>query len=67
VCAYDRRALTDDMVADLHATHPLIAQDGSDLHDDRYQHPVDFLNHHRNSPPDPVERTTPAVEPAFRS
>ena len=28
VCAYDRRTLTDEMVADLHATHPLIARDG---------------------------------------
>jgi hypothetical protein len=43
VCAYDRRALTEEMVADLHATHPLIAEDGSHRHNDRYQHPVDFL------------------------
>jgi anti-sigma regulatory factor (Ser/Thr protein kinase) len=62
VCAYDRRTLTDEMVADLHATHPLIAQDGSDQRNDRYQHPVEFLNQPRNSPPDPVERTVPAVE-----
>ena len=62
VCAYDQHTLTDEMTADLHATHPLIAQDGSDQHNDRYQHPVDFLKHHRNSPPDPVEHTAPAVE-----
>lgn len=62
VCAYDRRTLTEEMVADLHATHPLIAQDGSDQRSDRYRHPVDFLKHHRNSPRDPVECTTPAVE-----
>ena len=43
LCAYDRHTLTDEMVADLHATHPLIAQDGSHRHSDRYQHPVDFL------------------------
>src|SRR3954468_21881669 len=43
VCAYDQRTLTDEMIADLHATHPLIAQDGSDRHNDRYQHPVEFL------------------------
>src|SRR4051795_2565739 len=48
VCAYDRRKLTEEMVADLHATHPLIAQDGSDGHNGRYQHPVDFLKQHRN-------------------
>ena len=64
VCAYDRRALTAEMVADLHATHPLIAEDGSHRHNDRYQHPVDFLKHHRNNPPDPVEHTAPAVEVA---
>ena len=62
VCAYDRRTLTEEMVADLHATHPLIAQDGSHQRNDRYQHPVDFLKHHRNNPPDPVEHTAPAVE-----
>ena len=64
VCAYDRRALTGEMVADLHATHPLIAEDGRHRHNDRYQHPVDFLKHHRNNPPDPVEHTAPAVEVA---
>src|SRR3954464_2292478 len=62
VCAYDRRTLTDEMVADLHATHPLIALNGSHQRSDRYQHPVDFLKHHRDSPCDPVERTAPAVE-----
>src|SRR3954447_19104640 len=62
VCAYDRRTLTDEMVADLHATHPLIAEDGSDQRSDRYQHPVDFLKRHRNSPPDPAEHTAPAFE-----
>ena len=62
VCAYDQRTLTDEMVADLHATHPLIAEDGTDQHNYRYQHPVDFLRHHRHGPPDPVERTAPAVE-----
>src|SRR4051794_7973695 len=46
-CAYDRQTLTDEMVADLHATHPLIAEDGRDQRSDRYQHPVDFLKHHR--------------------
>jgi anti-sigma regulatory factor (Ser/Thr protein kinase) len=62
VCAYDQRTLTEEMVADLHATHPLIAEDSTDQHNCRYQHPVDFLGHHRNGPPDPVERTAPAVE-----
>jgi anti-sigma regulatory factor (Ser/Thr protein kinase) len=62
VCAYDRRTLTDGMIADLHATHPLIAEGGSDQRSVRYQHPLDFLREHRSSPLDPVERTAPAVE-----
>ena len=62
VCAYDRRTLTEEMVADLRATHPLIAEDGSHQHNGRYQHPVDVLKHHRSNPADPVERTAPAVE-----
>ena len=62
VCAYDRHTLTDDMVADLHATHPLIAQDRRGQRNDRYQHPVESLDQHRNHPPDPVEQTAPAIE-----
>ncbi len=62
VCAYDRRALTDEMVANLHATHPVIAEDGSEQRSDYYQHPVDFLKQHRDTPPDAVERSVPAVE-----
>jgi anti-sigma regulatory factor (Ser/Thr protein kinase) len=62
VCAYDRRTLTDDMVDDLHATHPLIARDHRHWRNDRYQHPVEFLAQHRNHPPDPVELSVPTVE-----
>ena len=61
VCAYDRSTLIDEMVADLHATHPLIAE-GGDQRSGRYQHPVDFLKRHRDGPCDPVERAAPAVE-----
>jgi len=62
VCAYDQRTLTADMVSDLHATHPLIGQDGDHRRNDRYQHPVNFLVQQSEDPPDPVERTRPAVE-----
>jgi anti-sigma regulatory factor (Ser/Thr protein kinase) len=64
VCAYDVRTLTDEMIADLRATHPLIthAHHQRHLRNDRYQHPIDFLEEHGDHPPDPVERTTPAVE-----
>ena len=62
VCAYDRRTLTPDITEDLHATHPLITHNGRHQRNDRYRHPVDFLAQHRDSPPDPVERTAPAVE-----
>ena len=62
LCAYDRRTLTDEMVADLHATHPLIAQDGRRQRNDRYRHPVNFLVAHSDDPSDPIERTPPVVE-----
>jgi anti-sigma regulatory factor (Ser/Thr protein kinase) len=62
VCAYDQRTLTADMVDDLHATHPLIGRGGDHRRNDRYQHPVNFLVQQSEDPPDPVERTRPAVE-----
>jgi hypothetical protein len=63
VCAYDRHALTEEMTADLHATHPLLAHHHQrHQRNDRYQPPVDFLDKHRDHPPDPVERTAPTVE-----
>jgi anti-sigma regulatory factor (Ser/Thr protein kinase) len=62
VCAYDQRTLSPDMVSDLHATHPLIWQDGEHRHNDGYQHPVNFLVQQSDDPPDPIERTQPAVE-----
>ncbi len=67
VCAYDRHALTEEMTADLHATHPLLAHHHQrHQRNDRYQPPVDFLDKHRDHPPDPVERTAPTVEPPTR-
>jgi len=62
VCAYDECALSSDMVSDLHATHPLIAQDGEHRHNDSYQHPVNFLVQQSEDAPDAVERSRPAVE-----
>ena len=62
VCAYDERSLSTDMVSDLHATHPLVEQDGEHRRNDRYQHPVNFLVRQSEDAPDPVERTEPAVE-----
>jgi anti-sigma regulatory factor (Ser/Thr protein kinase) len=62
VCAYDRRTLTAEMVDDLHATHPVIGRDGDHRRNDRYQHPVNFLVRHSDDPPDPIERTSPAIE-----
>jgi anti-sigma regulatory factor (Ser/Thr protein kinase) len=46
----------------LHATHPLIGQDGHHRRNDRYRHPVNFLGRNSDDPPDPIERTPPAVE-----
>jgi anti-sigma regulatory factor (Ser/Thr protein kinase) len=64
VCAYDRRTLSEEMVADLHATHPLIGHHPppQHQHNDRYQDPVEFLTHTRDSPPDPIELSAPTVE-----
>jgi len=62
VCAYDERDLTADMIEDLQASHPLIGQGGEHRRNDRYQHPVNFLVRHGEDPPDPIERTPPAVE-----
>ena len=61
VCAYDQHPLTAKMVEDLYATHPLIGQDGQHRRNDRYRHPVNFLVRNSNDPPDPIERTPPAV------
>jgi anti-sigma regulatory factor (Ser/Thr protein kinase) len=62
VCAYDARTLSSDMVGDLHATHPLIGQDGEHQRNDGYRHPVNFLVQQSEDPRDPIERTRPAVE-----
>jgi len=62
VCAYDERPLSTDMISDLHATHPLLGQDGEHQRNESYQHPVNFLVRQSEEPPDPVERTRPAVE-----
>ena len=62
VCVYDRRALTDDRVEDLCATHPLIWSGDRHRPNDRYQDPVGFIAVHRDAPPDPVEQTVPTME-----
>jgi len=64
VCAYDRHTLTDEMIADLQATHPLLAPEDHQRHqaNDRYQDPVKFLDQHRDAPPEMVELTPAAVE-----
>ena len=62
VCAYDQYCLTPGMIGDLHATHPLIGQDGEHQRNERYRHPVNFLIEHSEDPPDPIELTPPVVE-----
>jgi anti-sigma regulatory factor (Ser/Thr protein kinase) len=61
VCLYDQRALGDEHVADLRATHPLIWSHGRHRLNDRFQDPTRFIAG-RTAPPDPVEQTTPAAE-----
>jgi anti-sigma regulatory factor (Ser/Thr protein kinase) len=62
VCVYNRRALTDERVDDLCATHPLMWSGRQHQPNDRYQDPTRFIAEHRDAPPDPVEQTAPAVE-----
>lgn len=62
VCVYNRRALTDERVDDLCATHPLMWSGRQHQPNDRYQDPTRFIAEHRDGPPDPVEQTAPAVE-----
>ena len=44
VCAYDRRRLSEDMVDDLNAAHPLLARDGSHRPNEGYREPRAFLD-----------------------
>jgi anti-sigma regulatory factor (Ser/Thr protein kinase) len=62
VCCYDRRALDDERVADLGATHQLVGRSDEHHTSDQYQDPSDFLAKHFDAPSDPVEATTPAAE-----
>ena len=62
VCAYDQNTLTDDRIADLRATHPLVWSADQHRPNERYQDPNRFVAAHRDAPPDPVELTVPTVE-----
>jgi anti-sigma regulatory factor (Ser/Thr protein kinase) len=62
VCSYDRRALDEEMVADLHATHRLVGRDDHHRDNVHFQDPVDFLAKHLDAEPDPAESTAPAAE-----
>jgi anti-sigma regulatory factor (Ser/Thr protein kinase) len=61
-CVYDRHTLSEEMVDDLHATHPMVGHVGEHRHNDRYQDPVDFIGKHMDAPPDDVEASPPAAE-----
>ena len=62
VCVYDRHALSAEMEHDLHATHPVTGQGLRCEVNRRYQDPLGFARTHFDAPPDPVERTAPAVD-----
>jgi anti-sigma regulatory factor (Ser/Thr protein kinase) len=62
VCVYDRRALSEQMVDDLHATHPMVGHGGEHRRNDRYQDPVEFISTHMDAPPDEVEASPPSAE-----
>ena len=61
MCAYDRQP-SPTTRSPTGPPNPLIAQDRRRQRNDRYQHPVEFLDQHRSHPPDPVEQTAPAIE-----
>lgn len=62
LCVYERHRLTARMVDDLEATHPVVARDGAHRDSGRYQDPATFARRHFDAPPDPLERTAPALE-----
>src|SRR4051794_19450412 len=63
LCLYDRRITPDAVLADVERTHPhLVAADGTDRHNDRYQNPTTFLSTMAPPPLDPLEAAPPAVE-----
>jgi anti-sigma regulatory factor (Ser/Thr protein kinase) len=62
VCSYDCRALDDDRVADLGASHQLVGRGDQHRSSEQYHDPSDFLAKHFDAPPDPVEATPPAAE-----
>ena len=62
VCGYDRRGLTDEMIADLHATHRLVGWGDEHRNNLRYEDPFDFAAKHLDAEPDPAESSAPAAE-----
>jgi hypothetical protein len=62
LCLYDERQLSPDMVEDLRRTHPFIGR-GVDARANRgYQEPRAFCDAHFDAPPDPLERSRPALD-----
>jgi anti-sigma regulatory factor (Ser/Thr protein kinase) len=61
-CAYDTRALHDDILRDAEATHPFLARNGSRVESSRYLDPADFLLSSSDAGPDPLEATEPMLE-----
>lgn len=59
MCAYDTAATPAEILADVAATHPRVADDGGP--NSHYQDPSTFLRT-RNAPADPLQSTSPDVE-----
>ena len=63
MCAYDTRAISARVLAEVTRTHPRVAMpDGSHVPTDDYTEPPTYLSEQRLMLPDPVQRTTPVVE-----
>lgn len=61
VCAYDVRALPDEVVTAGELTHPYVRRDGSRIPNPSYVHPADFLRRLGSDDADPVELTEPVL------
>jgi hypothetical protein len=64
VCPYDARTTSDDVLADVERTHPLITRPGGrrGAPSPRYQDPAEFLAERARLDADPLEATPPDVE-----
>jgi hypothetical protein len=62
LCVYDARQLSPDRIEDLRRTHPYIGVGHDQRANPAYEEPRAFCDGHFDAPPDPLERTHPALD-----